>query len=289
MKINQLKKEAEAKLSGQQNLEVELWLVEILGKNKEWLFVNGNDEFPAGKEERFWSGIEDLRQGRPLAQLTGIKEFYGLEFRVNSDVLIPRPETELVVDLAKDFIEQNLKTVKTPKVLDVGTGSGCIILALASVSPNIHGVGVEISKEAFKIARENSALLLLDKRVEFKEGDLLENIEGEYEIVLANLPYIGRERFNFVAQNVTDYEPEVALYGGPDGLDLYRKMFEQLRSLNWRPKLMIGEFGFGQDAEMQRILEQNFASSEANLGKKIDYMIISDLAGIPRVFVVNFI
>jgi release factor glutamine methyltransferase len=88
---------------------------------------------------------------------------------------------------------------------------------------------------------------------------------------------------------VADFEPEVALYGGDDGLDLYRKMFEQLLGFSWRPRLMIGEFGFGQQEEMQKLLEQNFASAEKSLGKKITFEIIPDLAGIPRVFVVNFI
>jgi release factor glutamine methyltransferase len=109
---------------------------------------------------------------------------------------------------------------------------------------------------------------------------LLEPLIHPVQIIVANLPYIGRERFNFVADNVARFEPEMALYGGADGLDLYRQMFEQLMEKDWRVDLLVGEFGFGQEEEMTRLLEFYFDG--------YDYRVIPDLAGIPRVFVVEF-
>lgn len=260
-------------------LAAELWLGFLLGMHKEKLFTEAKLEVKDELVEQFWAGVNQIREGRPVEQLIGYKEFYGLPFVVNEHVLIPRPESEMLVDLAKQFIQQKMNG-REVRVADIGTGSGAILLALLKVCPEVKGIGVEISAEALQVAEKNAEALDLVNRVELFEGNLLEPIESECQIIMANLPYIGTEKFNFVADNVARYEPEVALFGGSDGLDLYREMFDQLKQKSWRPRLMAGEFGFGQEEAMTRLLEQYFAAEK--------FAIIPDLAGIPRVFVINF-
>jgi release factor glutamine methyltransferase len=260
-------------------LSAELWLGYLLGLSKEAIFTRSEEDLPDIQTEKFWQGVEEIRQGKPVEQLIGYKEFYGMSFMVNDNVLIPRPESEMLVDLAKDFIQENL-TGQEVRVVDVGTGSGCILLALLKTCLDAQGVGIEISPEALVVARGNAQALGVEERVELLQGNLLEPVERECQIILANLPYIGREKFNFVADNVAKYEPEVALFGGPDGLDLYRQMFEQLNQKKWRPRLMAGEFGFGQEEAMRDVLTKYFSDQ--------NFQIIPDLAGIPRVFVINF-
>lgn len=260
------------------SLAIEVWLAECLGKSKEYLFMEKNTEVSDLEEAKFWTGIDQLIEGMPLAQLLGKKEFYGLEFIVNGDVLIPRPESELVVDLTRKYLAEMTEC----RVVDVGTGSGAILFALAAVESQVIGLGLEISEQALAVAEQNLIKLGLQDRVILRKSDLLEGL-GDFqpEIILANLPYIGTEKFNFVAKDVEKYEPTVALFGGPDGLDLYRKLFDQINQLSIKPEIVIGEFGFGQAEIMAELLEQKFSNA-------ISREIFDDLAGIPRVFVVRY-
>lgn len=257
-------------------LAIEVLLAEVIGKTKEFLFINNDLEVSDELSKKFLVGVKNLQRGKPLAQLIGYKEFYGLKFIINDNVLIPRPESELIVDLAKEFIVNN--KLINPRVIDIGTGSGCILLALKSIVPGISAYGVDVSSDALKIAKLNSEKLSLS--AQFHQSDLMEAVEESFDIILTNLPYIGTERFNFVAHDVAEFEPSVALFGGNDGLVLYRRLFEQLNSKAWKPSFLAGEFGFGQSDLMAEILESYFS------GRK--WQIIPDLAGIPRVFVVEF-
>ncbi len=263
----------------QDYLVAEILLCFSLGLNREEIFIKSDENVNKEIENEFWRNFDEFKKGRPLAQIVGHKEFYGLDFIVNERVLTPRPETELVVDLARDFIAKELLDFKIVKVVDIGSGSGNIILALAKTELKVEGIGIEISDAALRVARINLKNLNLVKRVEFRKGDLFNGFNDDVNIVLANLPYIGTEKFNFVAKNVRDYEPAVALFGGIDGLDLYRRLFQQIRKLKIMPQLIIGEFGFGQNDEMEKLLQKNF--------NNYNFQIILDLARIPRVFVIK--
>lgn len=262
------------------SLAIEVWLADCIGKSKEYIFMEKEAEVPGQIAEKFWIGIDSMIDGMPLAQLLGKKEFYGMDFIINQHVLIPRPESELLVDLARKYISENMGKSKYA-VLDVGTGSGAILLALAAVENRVVGLGLEISEEALAVAEQNVLQLGLGERVVLKQSDLLQKM-GDFipEIILANLPYIGTERFNFVARDVEKYEPSVALFGGLDGLDLYRKLFDQINNLPTKPKIVIGEFGFGQAESMAELLSEKFSSI-------FSWEIVDDLAGIPRVFVLS--
>lgn len=270
---------AEAKNQGLRDvLAGEMWLGYLLNSSKENLFSYPEREVSVEVQERFFAGVKEMLEGKPVGQLIGSREFYGLNFFVNGDVLIPRPESELLVDLAKRFIDENLLGQQVT-VADIGTGSGCILLALLKNCSEVKGIGVEVSDKALDVARRNAEKLDLDGRVKFFQGNLLEPLVEPCQVILANLPYIGREKFHFVAENVAKFEPEVALFGGADGLDLYREMFAQLDRLSWKPAFLAGEFGFGQEEIMREVLAKYFPIGS--------FDIIPDLAGIPRVFVVR--
>jgi release factor glutamine methyltransferase len=262
-------------------LSMELWLAFLLGQERKFIFLNPNFAVNKKVEQAYWEGIGEMTEGKPLAQLTGEKEFYGYSFIVNEHVLIPRPESELLVDLAAEYLRSVSTDLMADEltVLDVGTGSGAILLALLKKLPQIKGIGVDISPQALNVAAENARRLNVVERVQFLEGDLLEPVKTPCQVLLANLPYIGTEKFNFVAANVVRYEPPVALYGGTDGLEHYRRLFGQIAACGWFPGLLAGEFGFGQHELMAKLLADSFPGRQAR--------IIPDLAGIPRVFVIT--
>ena len=259
-------------------LAMEVWLAFLLGQDRLFIFKNYQLELNNKVEQAYWDGIHQMADGKPLSQLTGSKEFYGLSFVVDGNVLIPRPESELLVDLAREYIKENADG-KPVMIADIGTGSGAILLSILKNVPEATGIGTDISGKALEIARQNASALQLEGRVSWVEGDLLLPVDTPCQVVVANLPYIGRDRFNFVAENVAKYEPDVALYGGSNGLEMYERMFLQLKNKGWFPGLVAGEFGFGQDELMEFLLFENFPDKK--------FRIIPDLAGIPRVFVLG--
>lgn len=275
MKIKDILKTAKENWSNPDLLAIEVLLAFVSKKSKEYIFMNKEFDLDDQIVSDFFSKLDLLITGKPIAQIVGKKEFYGMEFLVNEHVLIPRPESELVVDLAVNFLRES--NLSNAKVLDVGTGSGCILIAIKSAINEIFATGVDISDKALEIARLNSKLFKID--CDFYQSDLLDKVDQVQDVIVTNLPYIGRKRFNFVASDVAEFEPEIALFGGDDGLDLYRKLFFQLNQKKWSFRLLIGEFGFGQSDLMQSLLEQSFPDYQNE--------IIPDLAGIPRVFMVK--
>lgn len=194
---------------------------------------------------------------KPIQYKKGYVEFYKLKFKVTPDVLIPRPETEFLVDEVLKFISQ-LSTVPCnlkPTILDIGTGSGNIAISIAknlNVHPRgVHIVAADISQKALKVARQNAKLHGVEKSISFIQSNLLslyydrlEYHSREPDIIVANLPYIPTQRIPYLDSSVKDFEPLVALDGGEDGFALYRKLFQQIRDLNWKPKLLIGEIDY---------------------------------------------
>lgn len=194
-------------------LDAELLLASVLGTDRAGLVLRSADALPAAAEEAFSALVARRVAGEPVAYLTGRQWFRRLELEVDARVLIPRPETELLV-------EAGLELPAGARVADVGTGSGAVALALADERPDLQIVGTDISPAALTVARANAARLGLG--VELREADLLD--VGPWDAVLANLPYVA-EGSPELASEVARYEPAVALYGGPDGLDLVRRLF----------------------------------------------------------------
>jgi release factor glutamine methyltransferase len=204
-------------------LEADLLLAHALQKDR--VFLYANYDIPLNREERdkYKQLIIRRVKQEPLAYITGQKEFMSLLFKVNPHVLIPRPETELLVETALELAQTN----SCPRIIDVGTGSGCIAISLAFYLPEAEVVGIDISAPALAVARENA--LTHGVEVEFREGNLLQNCAGEekYDLIVANLPYVADGDCARLEAGVKDYEPRQALAAGEDGMDLYRALVPQ--------------------------------------------------------------
>lgn len=279
MTIQELKKQCLDMASAMDDaqLAVEVLMCFVFHKSKEDLFLNHQAQISEASAEELFAFMHRYLEGEPVAYLIGNKEFYGLDFFVDSRVLIPRPESEILVDKVLEFVSKN-SSVK--HIIDVGTGSGCLAVSLAYKLPDVQVTGVDVSPDALEVARFNASKHGVLQRCLFFQSDLLTMVEDPHDVVVANLPYIGLEKFNFVSRETKRYEPNVALFGGADGLDLYRKLFGQILAKPWKPQLLLGEFGFLQADDMRKLLEENFA--------KHTISIIEDYASIPRVFVVAF-
>lgn len=269
-------------LGKDKSIDAEVLLCFTLGVDKVHLMINQNMEVDDDLSQLFWVYLKMAKKGEPIAYLLNEKEFYNLDFYVNKNVLVPRPETEQIVDLAIEYLVQNSAGRRQMTVLDVGTGSCNIPVAIAknTIKYPIIIDACDISYEALEVARINIDQHCVEDRVEIFQSDLLDNVENQdkYDVITANLPYIGKVTNKFVDHNVDKFEPGLALYGGDTGLELYEKMFEQIRDKGIEYGIILGEFGFGQGEEMGELLNKFY---------KGKWEIVKDLAGIERIFVVK--
>jgi len=258
-------------------LASEVLFAHCLGISRDRLFMDIERPVDGVAVTKCLDVVDRHARGEPVAYLTGLKEFHGLDFFVDGRVLIPRPETEHLVD---EVLEKAAEIGGGCRILDVGTGSGCIAVTVAKKSPDSKVVAGDISEDALEVARFNSVRHGVQDRIEFIRADLMEGIRGPFDIVVSNLPYIGKEKFNCVSREAVDYEPGVALFGGLDGLDLYRRLFIQVRDSAWKPRCFIGEFGFLQGEDLRMMLDCFFPDAK--------WEIKSDYASIERLFMVEF-
>jgi len=259
-------------------LAADVLLAYVLNKNKEYLLTHSEDDIDAEKYEKYVSMVRRHHQGMPISYLTGVKEFFGLEFFVNNNVLIPRPETELIVEKIIELANRDYLN-KEIKILDVGTGSGNIAVSLGLNIKNSTITAVDISKEALDVAVINIKKHGLINKIKILKSDLLSEVNEKYDIIVANLPYIGRKENNFIAYEVENFEPHVALFGGNDGLELYEKLFAQIKLKNCLNDCFLGEIGFSQKQDLETLIKKYFPISK--------YEVFQDLAGFDRYFVVN--
>ncbi len=182
-----------------------------------------------------------LLSDKPKQYIVGWVEFYKLKFKVTSDVLIPRPETELLVDAVLNFYYLNPIPYT---LLDLGTGSGNIAISIAKNNKKIKVFATDVSLEALEIARENAKKNRVEKRIFFMQSDLLSNVKSSPDIIVTNLPYIPSDRIPYLDSSVKDFEPHVALDGGKDGFELYRKFFIEIKEKKFSPQLIIGEIDY---------------------------------------------
>ena len=252
-------------------MDSELLLMHVLERNKAWLMAHGGDEILAGPCASFAELIERRYRGEPIQHITGECEFYGLPFRVTADVLVPRPDTEhlveKVIELARRFESQ--------RIIDVGTGSGAIAVSLAHALPTAGITATDLSKAALAVARENAARNGVGGRIRFLQGDLLAPVPGErFEIIASNPPYVPNSDHALIAVEVREYEPALALFGGEDGLDIYRRLIPAAHAALIPGGFLALEIGFTQAEAIESLLASaGFANIEFTL----------DLQGIPRV------
>ena len=270
-------------------LAAELLLMHTLGRDRAWLYAHPEQELDAATREQYFSLIARRASGVPTQHLTGHQEFWGLDFEVTPDVLIPRPETEHVIEVALERLGVG-SDVSSPRrkeefrIADVGTGSGCIAIALAHELPAARIVATDISAAALEVARRNAALLGAAPRIDFVECNLMDALihqspitshqSPQFDLIASNPPYIGRQEAATLPREVREHEPESALFGGETGTEIYAPLIAQAAMLLKPGGILVLELGHNSAEHVSRLLGAPEWTSVA---------ITNDLAGIPRV------
>lgn len=228
-------------------LDTSVLLRHIIGKDELYIVINPEELITDEQEEKLREYIEIRNTGMPVAYILRNKEFMGLNFYVDERVLIPRPDTEILV-------EEVLRNVKLgSRILDIGTGSGAIAVSIAKLSPDTVVSAVDISEDALKVAEHNANRL--GATVNFIKSDLFECVEGVFDIIVSNPPYIDEEEMSALESNVVDFEPHLALYGGEDGLEYYRKIIQGSIDFLGQSGILAFEIGFNQASSVSTIME----------------------------------
>ncbi|MGE0444559.1 MAG: peptide chain release factor N(5)-glutamine methyltransferase [Vicinamibacterales bacterium] len=255
-------------------VDVDLFARTILGWDGARLLAGRREPAPAGLEPRFSEWIARRARREPAAYITGVREFWGLDFQVTPAVLIPRPETEFILEETLDV----LRAAAAPRVADIGTGSGCLAVAIAVEHPHARVTASELSDDALAVARANAARHRVADRMTFVHTSYLDGVEGPFEVIVANPPYV-RELDRPALSRDVRHEPEVALFGGGDGLRNVAGVLDTAV-----PKLAPGgwlamEFGYGQEDGVVQLVE---ARPQLRLDR-----VRADLQQIPRTAIIQ--
>jgi release factor glutamine methyltransferase len=234
-------------------LDIEILLSELINKDKKYIILNKKKELNKNDLDNFNELIERRRKGEPVAYIINKKEFWKNEFYISKDVLIPRPDTELIVEQVLRIYSQK----EHLRILDIGVGSGCILLSILDEKKNFLGTGIDISKESIKISRFNAKMLNLDNRVKFYNSDVDNFNFGKYDIIISNPPYIKKLRLKYLEKNVINFEPRLALNGGLDGTSNIRKMINKSSILIKKKGKIVLEIGYDQKNIVSEILREN--------------------------------
>jgi release factor glutamine methyltransferase len=244
-------------------LDAEVLLSFVLNKPKEFLYTYPDHKLTKSQQTKFTNLIKKRTNGVPVAYLTGQKEFYGRSFIVNKDVLIPRPETELIIDTIKQV---NKKTKKQIIIADIGTGSGCIAITLAKELPNTKIIATDISTKALKVAKKNASKHKVLSKISFHQGNLLEPIKDKkIDILIANLPYLDPKW----QTNSIKHEPSLALYAKEKGLKLYRELLEQISQQKHQPKIILFEIDPRQKDSIKKVIKKILPLAEISFTKDL--------------------
>ena len=232
-------------------LDAQVILSDIMGVTRDFFIANSHINVSINTIKKFNLAIKRRIKREPVAYIIGKKEFWSQDFVVNQATLVPRPETELLIYKVVDFFKN-----KRINVLDIGTGSGCILLSILKELDLSKGVGIDISTKAIKTAQINSKNLNLFHQSKFKVFDISKFNVGKYDLIVSNPPYIPSKDIKNLSKDIINYEPLVALNGGLDGLDLIRKVIYKSNSLLKRNGLLAIEIGFNQYLKVSSLLKQ---------------------------------
>ena len=250
-------------------MNAEVLLTFVLACDRAYLYAHPERELTAKEQARYEEALAQRARGVPAQYITGHQEFWGLDLVVGPGVLIPRPETEHLVETVLELA----KAIAQPRLVDVGTGSGAVALALASELPQARIEATEISPEALEIARANAARLRLEKRVTFHQGDLLAGLpDAAFDIVVSNPPYVGDSEEDKVQLEVRKFEPRGAVFAGPEGLDVIRRLAPQAQAALKPGGWLAMEIGFSMEEKVRALLRD-----------WTEVRTVPDLRGIPRV------
>jgi release factor glutamine methyltransferase len=234
-------------------LDAEVMLAHVLKRQRVELYTHFNDEVAELPRKGFRELVLSRASGSPVAYLVGRKEFFSLAFSVSRDVLIPRPESEFVVT---EYLNVT-RGLESPRCVDVGTGSGCLAIASVHQQPGARFIAIDISERALDVAKANAAQLGVADRIDFRLGDRLEPLEGEtsFDAIVANPPYIATDQINQLEPGVKDFEPRLALDGGPGGLVMVSRLIEEAPAYLKPGGHLILEIGNAQEAPVRALIE----------------------------------
>ncbi|SVB82568.1 uncharacterized protein METZ01_LOCUS235422 [marine metagenome] len=251
--LNQASKTLNNSSNTSSKLDSEILLSKIIEKNRQYLILNSNEELKKENIKSFDYLVKRRKKGEPIAYLINKKEFWKQNFYINQNVLIPRPDTETLVEETLKLFNVNSKL----NMLDIGTGSGCILLSILKERRNFFGIGIDISKKAINVARFNAKMHQLSNRVKFYNSDVDKFLIGKYDLVVSNPPYIKRQDLKYLEVDVKGFEPKLALDGGKDGFSKITKVISKTSTLLKRNGKFILEIGFGQKNRILNILKKN--------------------------------
>ena len=254
-------------------LDSEILMAKALGKKREYIILNNDKIIKEQNLEYFKKLVQERATRKPIAYLLKKKSFWNSEFNVNKNTLIPRPDTEII-------LEQILKFTKNKNnlnILDIGVGSGCILLSVLKERKNFYGTGIDISRNSLDICKMNAKKLLLERRVKFFKSDVDKFTQGKYDLVVSNPPYIKSSDLKYLESDVLKFEPKLALDGGLDGLSVIRKVINKTSELLKKNGKFILEIGFDQKSKVIKLLNNKgfYINSLAKDLAKNDRCIVS--------------
>ena len=235
------------------NLDSEILLSSTLKLNRSQLLLNLNKRIENQEKKFFLNFIERRSKNEPIAYITGYKEFWKSKFKVNKNVLIPRPDTETIIEQVLNELAIN----SSKKILDIGTGSGCIIISILNERKKCFGVGIDISKNAVKLAKYNAKIQHIENRIKFLNSDIDNFCGDKYDLIISNPPYIKHHEINGLEKDIKNHEPKVALDGGIDGYNKIRLIIEKSSTLIKKTGKLFLELGINQTIETLKILNLN--------------------------------
>tara|TARA_B100000242_G_scaffold167594_1_gene119763 strand:+ start:93 stop:935 length:843 start_codon:yes stop_codon:yes gene_type:complete len=234
------------------DLDSEILMAEAIKKKREFLILNSNFTIDKKDLKIFYKFIEKRSAREPIAYITNKKSFWSSEFFVTQDTLIPRPDTELIIENVLKFT----KNKESLRILDIGIGSGCILLSILKEKKNFYGTGIDISKKCLKISKINAINLKVDHRLKLIKTDVDKLISSKYDLIVSNPPYIVKKKLKYLDRDVVKYEPTQALNGGIDGLSEIRKVINKSSELIKKKGKLILEIGFDQKNKVINLLNK---------------------------------
>jgi len=233
-------------------LDTEILMAKAIGEDRKYIILNNNKNLKEESLKYFNRLIKERSTRKPIAYLINKKNFWNSEFLVTRDTLIPRPDTELLIQQLLNLTKHQNKM----NILDIGVGSGCILLSILKERKNFYGTGIDVSKHCLNISKINAKKLKVDKRVRFYKSDVDKFAQGKYDLIVSNPPYIKKYDLKYLERDVVKFEPKLALDGGLDGLSEIRKVIGKSSELIKKKGKFILEIGFDQKNKVSNLLKK---------------------------------
>jgi release factor glutamine methyltransferase len=259
-------------------LDARVLLCHAAGLAHESYIARAREALPAAAGPRLEAALARRLKHEPVARIVGIREFYSRSFVLGKDTLDPRPDTETLIEAALDIVRKQDGQEKPLKLLDLGTGSGCILVILLAELPFAEGLGTDLSPDALAVAADNARTHGVGSRAAFAAADWLDAVSGKFDLILSNPPYLATSEIAGLAKEVAAHDPNLALDGGPDGLEAYRRIAARARDALTEDGRLLVEIGPGQGEDVAAIFARAGLAPEGGEGRR-------DLAGRPRVVV----